>query len=69
VKGTNLAYGTAIATFPNGYYLGHAAIYTGQNIQGIQVWDQWRGQPVHQRTIYWNGQGTSNNGNSFDVID
>jgi hypothetical protein len=32
-----LAYGTAIATFPNGAYYGHAAIYTGKTSQGIQV--------------------------------
>lgn len=34
--------GTAIATFDsNGRYIGHAAIYLGQNAQGIQVIDQW----------------------------
>ena len=30
----------AVATFPGGKYSGHAAIYTGQDSNGIQVWDQ-----------------------------
>ena len=49
----NLPYDTAIATFPNGRYPrnnGHAAIYVGQNSQGIQVYDQWVGKPVALRT-------------------
>src|SRR5271166_416242 len=57
---TSLAPGTIIATFgPDGTYTGlqdgsaHAAIYLGQNGQGIQVEDQWAGQPVHLRTIPW----------------
>jgi hypothetical protein len=48
---TSLQPGTAIATFgPNGTYTNstdgssHAAIYLGQNAQGIQVEDQWLGQ-------------------------
>ena len=32
--------GTAIATFPNGKYSGHAAIYVSQDYRGIQVYDQ-----------------------------
>jgi hypothetical protein len=40
VHGANIPFGTAIATFPNGKYSGHAAIYTGQDVTGIQVWDQ-----------------------------
>ncbi|UJR08003.1 hypothetical protein I4U23_012281 [Adineta vaga] len=59
----------AVATFSNGIYSGHAAIYISQNNQGIQVWDQWRGHPVSQRTIRWNRSSTSNNGNSFYAID
>ncbi|UJR21331.1 hypothetical protein I4U23_024425 [Adineta vaga] len=69
VRGANVPYGTAIATFPNGKYSGHAAIYTGQNADGIQVWDQWVGHPVATRTIRWNGSGISNNGDSFYVIN
>jgi len=69
VKGTSLAFGTTIATFPTGSYSGHAAVYTGQNTEGIQVWDQWVGSPVSPRTIRWNGSGISNNGDSFYVIN
>ncbi|CAF0937493.1 unnamed protein product [Adineta steineri] len=69
VRGANISFGTAIATFPNGKYSGHAAIYTGQNNDGIQVWDQWVGRPVATRTIRWNGSGISNNGDSFFVIN
>ena len=32
-----LTYGTAIATFPDGAYRGHAAIYVGKDSVGIQV--------------------------------
>jgi len=69
VRGAGIAIGTGIATFPNGKYYGHAAIYMGQNGEGIQVWDQWKGHPVSQRTIRWGGSGISNNGDSFYVID
>ena len=68
VKGSNLPKGTAIATFPGGSYRGHAAVYIGQDKTGIQVWDQWVGHPVSQRTIRWNGGSLSNDGNQFYVI-
>jgi len=58
-----------LCTKTDGRYQGHAAIYMGQNAAGIQVWDQWVGHPVSQRTIRWGGSGLSNNGNSFYVID
>jgi|tagenome__1003787_1003787.scaffolds.fasta_scaffold20740791_1 hypothetical protein len=71
--------GTAIATFePNGTYTAetgnHAAIYISQDETGIRVYDQWRGQPVHERLIrFTGGQGTekggkSNNANLYSVI-
>ncbi|CAF1193640.1 unnamed protein product [Didymodactylos carnosus] len=66
---SSIPVGTAIATFPNGRYSGHAAIYTGQNDQGIQVWDQWSRRNVTPRTIRWNGSGISNNGDLFYVIN
>eukprot|EP01137_Pigoraptor_chileana_P029318 Opistho-2@14415 len=69
VHGANLPSGTTIATFPSGSYSGHAAVYVGQNADGIQVWDQWVGHPVSQRTIRWNGTGISNNGDSFFAIN
>jgi hypothetical protein len=71
--------GTAIATFePDGTYASrtgsHAAIYLAQNDDGIWVYDQWRGQPVHMRLIRFEG-GTgaksgskSNDGTRFAVI-
>jgi hypothetical protein len=51
-----IARGTAIATFPGGRYDGHAAIYLGQDGQGIQVFDQWQGHKPSRRTIYSHGQ-------------
>ena len=79
VKGATLAAGTAIATFgASGKYTNstdgtsHAAIYVGQNAAGIQVWDQWVGQPVHQRTIRFQGGAPGvkpvNDGDAFYVI-
>jgi hypothetical protein len=70
--------GTAIATFVDGSYPSHgstgkhAAIYLGQNANGIQVMDQWRSQnQVRRRTIYWHphSRGLSNDGNAFSVIE
>jgi hypothetical protein len=64
VKGIPILPGTAIATFdppsaefPNGRYgnhtdgRSHAAIYLGQDADGIRVADQWLGQPFHERVI------------------
>ena len=77
VKGNaNLEKGTAIATFgPDGKYAGgHAAIYVGQDQNGIQVLDQWAerpGRPAHPvapRTIRWDAKTPSNNGTLFHVI-
>jgi hypothetical protein len=72
--------GAAIATFgSNGTYTNstdgtsHAAIYVGQNGIGLQVWDQWTGQPVHQRTIRFQGGAPGvkpvNDGDAYYVID
>jgi hypothetical protein len=75
VRGANVASGTAIATFVNGSYPSastgnHAAIYVGQDATGIQVWDQWLGQPVHMRTIRFKGGvgSPSNDGDAFSII-
>jgi hypothetical protein len=75
-----IAQGTAIATFNvAGKYTNsldgtsHAAIYVSQNSSGIIVWDQWTGQPVHQRTIRFQGTAPGvkpvNNGDDFYVIE
>lgn len=69
--------GTTIATFDaGGRYANatdgssHAAIYLGQNEQGIQVLDQWLGRPATYRTIRWSSEsGTaSNTGSRFYVV-
>ena len=75
---TSLQPGTAIATFgANGTYTNsmdgssHAAIYLGQNAQGIQVEDQWSGHPASLRTIAWSSTTSSyaaNNGSAFYVV-
>jgi len=72
--------GTAIATFSAaGKYTNsldgtsHAAIYVQQNTSGILVWDQWLGQPVHQRRIRFQagapGVKPVNDGDFFYVIE
>jgi hypothetical protein len=79
-NGEQIEKGTAIATFDsNGVYgnhmdgTSHAAIYVGQEADGIQVWDQWLGQPVHQRTLHFHGGAPDvkpvNDGDAFYVID
>jgi len=71
--------GTVIATFEtNGTYTpqtgNHAAIYVSQDETGIRVYDQWRGQPVHERVIrFEGGRGAgsgskSNDGKLFRVV-
>ena len=70
VKGTNVAKGAAIATFnASGHYEGHAAIYLGQTADGILVLDQWKGHGAQQRVIRYGGNGVSNNGNGFYVVN
>jgi hypothetical protein len=70
--------GTAIATFISGRYPQsgvsgkHAAIYLGQNANGIQVMDQWRAQgKILPRTIPWKPHrpGLSNDGKAYSVIE
>ena len=75
---TSLQPGTVIATFgSNDTYTNstdgssHAAIYLGQNAQGIQVEDQWVGHPASVRTIAWSSTTSSyaaNNGSAFYVV-
>jgi hypothetical protein len=76
----HIAPGTAIATFESdGSYTSesgnHAAIYLYQDDDGIWVYDQWRGQPVHKRVIrFEGGKGAkwgskSNDGRRFAVIE
>jgi hypothetical protein len=51
------------------YICQDTAIYLGQDDAGIQVIDQWQGQPTHHRTIRWGGSGRSNDGDAFSVIE
>jgi hypothetical protein len=73
----NMPKGTAIATFDaSGSYgnhtdgRSHAAILIARASDGLLVWDQWKGQPVHQRVIrYRGGQGDPvNDGDAFHVV-
>ncbi|HEX5078404.1 MAG TPA: BPSL0067 family protein [Geminicoccaceae bacterium] len=78
-RNPDIAAGTAVATFESdGSYTSesgnHAAIYLSQNDQGIWVYDQWQGQPVHRRLIRFEGGSgkwgsKSNDGTRFAVIE
>lgn len=78
VRGTALIpVGTIIATFDaTGCYANatdgssHIAIYLGQDEEGIEVTDQWVGQPVHERFIrFKGGQGPAcDDGDQFFVV-
>jgi hypothetical protein len=69
-----IAAGTVIATFgddgsyTNTYGQSHAAIYLGQSSAGIQVEDQWLGQPAQIRTIPWTTQNSYESGSKFYVV-
>ena len=74
---TLLQPGTMIATFDSsGRYANatdgssHAAIYLGQNAQGIQVLDQWSDHAASVRTIRWNNASgvAADTGSQFRVI-
>ncbi|MEE9390876.1 MAG: BPSL0067 family protein [Planctomycetota bacterium] len=72
VKGNSIPAGTAIASFKNGRYWKHAGVLIRETPSGLLVWDQWAGQPWHQRTLRFKEGNTSdgsNNGNLFFVID
>ena len=74
----SVAAGTAIATFVDGAYPGpgkdkHAAVYLGQDVNGIQVLDQWAKQgKVLKRTIRWVvpvATTIQNDGTKYSVIE
>lgn len=79
VQGSDLAPGTAIATFdPNGRYgnhpdgRSHAAIFLAQFEDGsLTVLDQWVGQPAHERVIkHRHGEGDAcNDASRFYAIE
>lgn len=74
VKGNKIPPGSIIANFRNGRYPNrsgwHAAIYISQNKEGIWVWDQWVGKPVHKRLIrFKGGRGkASNDGDRYSLV-
>ncbi len=79
-RGGGLAGGTAIATFDAaGRYendtsgRSHAAILIKETGDGLWVWDQWPGQPVHQRLIRFRdstglGGAAVDDGDAFHAI-
>jgi hypothetical protein len=77
VKGAkDIPLGAAIATFSNGRYSTHAAIYLGQDDTGIWVLDQWnkQGMVAKRRIKFPTGKETkpiypSNDADLFYVID
>jgi hypothetical protein len=71
VRGNKVPAGTAIASFKDGKYWKHAAVFIRETDEGLEVWDQWAGQKWHKRTLRFNDNDTSdgsNNGNLFFVI-
>lgn len=75
VKGaTDLIVGTVIATFnDSGDYEGHAAIYAGQSVAGISVWDQYMTPPtpkgIGPRLLRFGARGRANDGDAFYVVE
>jgi hypothetical protein len=78
VRGGDVEPGTVIATFgENGIYTNrtdgtaHAAILIAEQANGLLVWDQWIGQPVHQRTLRFRGGAGQpiNDGDAFFVVE
>lgn len=71
---TDIPVGTVIATFgADGTYTNtpgqsHTAIYLGQDDRGIQVMDQWVGQPAHVRWINWTTGNAYESGSQFYVV-
>lgn len=73
-----IAGGTAIATFVNGVYLSlqhgnHAALFVSAapDFSSVVVFDQWKGQLPHLRTLYFARPATdsaSNRAEAFAVI-
>lgn len=70
-----LPIGTIIATFKGSKYPNrvgyHAAIYISHDKEGIWVWDQWRGKPVHRRLIrtrYDKNATASNSAQAYSVV-
>ena len=78
VGNPNLKPGTAIATFDQSGAYGnhtdgssHAAIYLGPSTKfpgGIRVYDQWSGQPAHERDIRPNSKLACDSANDYKIV-
>ena len=69
---TQIARGTAIATFVEGHYPTtdrHAAIFLHGTADGFRVIDQWHGQGSHERTIHFGSHSRQNDPNAYYVIE
>jgi len=66
--------GSIIATFKKGVYPSktgyHAAIYIKHGEDGIWVWDQWVGKPVHKRLIRtrYDNATASNTAQAYSLV-
>lgn len=79
VRGSHCDSGTIIATFDadTGRYgnhvdgRSHAAVLVAETAGGLTVYDQWVGQPVHQRTLHFRaGQGVPvNDGDVYFTVE
>ena len=71
VKGSrNIAKGTIIATFEDGHYHGHAAVFLGETADGIYVYDQWNAQKAHTRVIHYSGKHAFvDQGDNYYVVE
>lgn len=74
---TSLLPGTPIATFDAASHYAnaldgssHAALYLGQDANGIQVLDQWSGKAASVRTIPWSNPGAApaNTASAYRVV-
>ena len=70
----NLEPGLVIATFQDDRYQNrtngdsHAALLLAVRDDGIEVIDQWVGQPTHTRVIRWEGTTPANSASAYSVV-
>ena len=75
LKPGSIKEGSIIATFKNGKYPNksgyHAAIYIEHTSNGIWVWDQWVGMPVHKRFIRFRNDNASasNTAQAYSLVE
>jgi len=69
VRGSRIPPGTAIASFRGGKYWTHAAVFVRETAEGIEVYDQWVGQPWHKRVLRFDrAHDGRNSGDDFYAI-